>query len=223
LTTLTYYSETGPLRDAALFMKFYSQAPEHRRRKIDSFVFDKDKRLSLGVELLLRKALEDLGEDPDSLQPAHVANGKPMLKGTDIEFNLSHSEERVMCSVSDRPVGCDVEMVRPIDLDLARRYFYGSEYEGIKAEDDPDRRYDLFYRYWTLKESFMKATGLGFELPLDSFCIHLDHEITVDQSVDSETYRFAEYFLDDGYRYAVCSQSGDFPPGMRHVGFDKYS
>ena len=217
MRTITYYSETDPLKDPALFSKHYRQVSDYRRKKIDSFVFDKDKRLSLGVELLLRRALQELGEDPDSVSIGSVGNSKPVLRGSDISFNLSHSEERVMCSVSDADVGCDTEMIRPIDLDIARRYFYGTEFAAISAEQDSESRYDLFYRFWTLKESFMKVTGLGFELPLDRFCIHLGDRITVDQDVELSDFMFKEYSVGDGYRYAVCSKNGAFEPDMRHV------
>jgi len=221
LATVTYYSDTCALADRGLFERLYSTVSDYRRSKIDGYIFDKDKRLSLGVELLLRKALEDMGEDADLSCIDTVANGKPVIRGSDFHFNLSHSEERVMCSVSDSDVGCDVERIQPIDLDIARRYFYGTEYDAIASESLPDSRYDLFYRFWTLKESFMKVTGLGFELELDRFRISLGDPITVDQTVDAGPYHFREYFVDDGYRYACCSRSDDFEPEMRRVDLGK--
>ena len=216
LKVVTYYADTGSLECQETFQKCYSAVSPLRRSKVDSMVFDKDKRLSLGVEVLLMKAIEDLGEDVDLSTIITVANGKPAIKGSDIQFNLSHSEQRVMCSVSDRPVGCDVERIQPIEMDIARRFFFGTEYEAISSVSDKDR-YDLFYRFWTLKESFMKVTGLGFELPLDSFRIDLGDTITVHQGVDDQDYHFKEYFVDDGYRYAVCSANSDFEEKMRAV------
>ena len=52
----------------------------------------------------------------------------------------------------------------------------------------------------------MKATGLGFKLAPDDFCIILDGtDIRVRQKVDDKSYYFREYPLNDGYMYAVCS------------------
>ena len=72
-------------------------------------------------------------------------------------------------------VGVDVEITDPeIDLNIARNYFYNSEYENIMKSDNPSEE---FFKYWVLKESYMKYTGLGFNLSLDSFEIILDDEI----------------------------------------------
>lgn len=136
LKVITYYSETDQLKDPALFMSLYGRVSAERRKKIDSYIFPKDKRLSLGAGILLRKALEDLGEDPDSFSLAHAGNGKPFLLDSSIHFNLSHSEERVMCSVSDCDVGCDVEKIRQTDTDMAKSCFFGTEYKTICEETD---------------------------------------------------------------------------------------
>jgi len=217
LKVVTYYADSGTLRDHRVYALAHSLVSQSRKEKTDRFVFDKDRRLSLGVELLLMTALDSLGEDPEKFEIEYTGNGKPMLKGSDIFFNLSHSEERVMCSICDSDVGCDVEMIRPINLDIARKHFFGTEYDTIAEEDDDDGRYEMFYRFWTLKESFMKVTGLGFELPLDSFRITLGDPITVEQSVDGRDYRFIEYTPFDGYRCAVCSVGRDFEPEMRYI------
>ena len=217
MKVVTYYADSGTLRDHRVYALAHSLVSQSRKEKTDRFVFDKDRRLSLGVELLLMTALDSLGEDPEKFEIEYTGNGKPMLKGSDIFFNLSHSEERVMCSICDSDVGCDVEMIRPINLDIARKHFFGTEYDAIAEEDGDDGRYEMFYRFWTLKESFMKVTGLGFELPLDSFRITLGDPITVEQSVDGRDYRFIEYIPFDGYRCAVCSVGRDFEPEMRYI------
>ena len=219
MDAITYYSDVGPLKDSILYAKAYGKVSPGRREKTDLFVFDKDRRLSLGVELLLMVALEDIGENTEDLDIIYGSNGKPFLRGSDICFNLSHSGEHVMCSVYEQDTGCDVEMIAPIDLNIARNYFHGSEYDRI-CRCEGEEMFKTFYRLWTLKESFMKATGMGFRLGLGEFRITLGEDITVEQNVDSRDYRFKEYTMDDGYCYSVCSVNGKFEPQMRKVELD---
>lgn len=219
MVVITYYSDVEPLKDHILYGKAYRKVSPARREKTDLFVFDRDRRLSLGVELLLINALNDLGEDPGAIEVVSDSKGKPILRGSDTCFNLSHSGERVMCSVSDQDVGCDVEIISPIDLNIARNYFHGVEYDSI-SRCEGEERFRMFFRFWTLKESFMKATGLGLSLGLDEYCISIGEDIAVDQNVDCRDYRFKEYAVDDDYCYSVCSVDGRFEFQMRKVELD---
>lgn len=216
MKTTTYYADVSQLDDFGLYSNCYRSMPDCRKKKIDGFLFPKDKKLSIGVELLARKAIRDFCNDPDSICLRYDDNGKPFLHGSNLSINISHSGIRALCSISDHVVGCDVETIQDIDMSIAKNYFYGSEYDTIQSSD-PSMRNEMFFRYWTLKESFMKATGLGMSLPLDSFRIDLTEPITVMQNVDSNKYYFKEYNENDGYRYAVCSTSDEFETRMRLV------
>lgn len=218
MAVITYYADTGALEDAELFRRFYERSPSERRSKVDEFYFDKDKRLSLGAWTILSYALDEAGCDPRDIVCGEY--GKPGLKGSDVQFNISHSGERVLCSVSDGPVGCDVEAIAQIDLKIAENYFFDTEYEQI-MECSGDDRYWMFFRYWTLKESFMKAVGLGFHLELDAFKVSIGEEITVDQTVDDRRYHFREYRAGDGYCYAVCSTDDRFSADMDRISLDE--
>ena len=205
----TYIACTDELENSMLFFSLYAGMPQYRKEKIDRMVFPKDKRLSIGAGVLLDYALTLEGiSDRDII---YVQNQKPCLKNSNIRFNLSHSGNMVFCAVSDKDVGCDVEQITDIDMQIAARFFFHEEYEAISACPDSTSRNDLFFRYWTLKESFMKVTGLGFKLNLDDFCIDLRSDgIDVKQSVDSRNYYFKEYTADTGYEFSVCT--ADAPP-----------
>ena len=91
-----------------------------------------------------------------------------------------------MCAISDREVGVDVEYVDPeIDLDIAKHYFYNSEYETIMNSNNPS---DEFFKFWVLKEGYMKYTGLGMNLELDSFEIIFKDRIRLKN--DNENLKF---------------------------------
>ncbi len=207
--TKVYVSDTSFLKDKSVFGELYKTVSPDRQRKIDAFLFEKDKMLCLAAELLLKRALSDAGIERYKVK--YGSFGKPYIANESICFNLSHSEDMVMCVISSEEVGCDVEKITDIDLEIAKRFFYTTEYDAITAAKSVEERRNTFFRLWTLKESFMKATGLGMKLPLDSFRIDIDGaEITVCQNADQKRYFFKEYNFNNGYKYAACSSTDDF-------------
>lgn len=178
----------------------YESLPESRKRKIDAFRFDKDKKLSAGAYLLLERMLEDENVTKPIFRLGKF--GKPYISNhEDIHFNLSHSDRLVACAISDREVGIDIEKIDPeIDLAIAKLYFYNSEYENIMNAENPQ---DEFFRYWVLKESYMKYTGLGFQLNLDDFEILIDDEIRLKD--DENGLRFSLFDV-ESYKLAICSE-----------------
>lgn len=200
---ILYAADVTPLQDTKLYHLAYAAASPARREKADRSRFNKDRQLSLGVESLLRHALRSAGFDTAPMDFAYGAEKKPYLKSGGVFFNLSHSGIWAVCAVAGCELGCDVEQVAPIDLKLARR-FLPEEYEDIFAQPTDEERLDLFYRYWTLKESFMKTTGLGMQLPLDAFRIVRGGRISVIQSVDNRNYSFREFPDLPGYKCALC-------------------
>ena len=161
--------------------------------------FEKDKKLSCGAYLLLRKLLcEENITNPhfktEKYGKAYISNHE------NIHFNLSHSEKMVLCAISDMEVGTDVEYIdRKIDLNIAKHYFYNGEYESImKAENKPDE----FFKYWVLKESYMKYTGLGMNLKLDSFEIIIEDKIKLKN--DNENLKF-NLFNEKDYKIGIAS------------------
>lgn len=162
--------------------KAYPLVSKSRKEKINFYRFDKDKKLSAGAYLLLKKLLD--GAKITSPIFKSKKYGKIYISNfEDIHFNLSHSGEIVLCAISDREVGVDIEYNDPeIDLNIAKHYFYNSEYENIMKSNNPA---DEFFRYWVLKESYMKYTGLGMNLKLDSFEIMINNEIKLKNDKDN--------------------------------------
>ncbi len=120
----------------------------------------------------LRLLLADyLGQPPREIAFQRSAYGKPFIMGNPhrLEFNVSKSHGLALIAVTPtRPVGVDVELIRPLaEIDeLAARIFSDSErqdWHSFPADD----RIPAFYAAWTRKEAFVKAIGRGLLIPLD--------------------------------------------------------
>lgn len=216
LKPVLYAASTAPLADDRLYTAAYQTISPARKNKINRYRMEKDRRLSLGAELLLRFALSTAGFCDPLPELEYGAQEKPFFKTGGIQFNLSHSEEYVLCAVSGCEVGCDIEKISPADLHIAERFFCREEYKDIAAQPSEEEKSEMFFRYWTLKESFMKATGLGMKLALNAFRIVLEDEISVIQSVDDRHYSFAEFRNIPGYRCALCA-AGDCRETRLHI------
>ncbi len=116
------------------------------------------------------------------IQPDHWtwregAHGRPEIAHpeTPLHFNLAHSAGLVVCALANgREVGVDVEdLERPAtDPKMIQRYFSPAEAADIERHGEAWR--DRFLRYWTLKEAYLKARGLGISVPLREISFILD-------------------------------------------------
>ena len=177
----------------------YGLVSKSRQEKIDFYRFDKDKKLSCGAYLLLKKLLSEKKiADPifktGKYGKAYICNYE------NVHFNLSHSGKIVLCAISDMEVGADVEYIDPeIDLDIAKNYFFNREYKSIMKSDNPSEE---FFNYWVLKESYMKYTGLGMNLKLDSFEIIIGNEIKLKN--DNKNLKFNLFDIEN-YKIGIAS------------------
>jgi 4'-phosphopantetheinyl transferase len=100
-------------------------------------------------------------------------HGKPEIKHPTVplSFNLSHNNDLIICAVSvNKNIGCDIESLsRKISIKaIAQRYFSTTEFSALMALSPPLQAH-RFFEYWTLKEAFVKATGMGISQGLESF------------------------------------------------------
>lgn len=102
--------------------------------------------------------------------------GKPaLIRDVGIKFNTTHSGDFVAFAfTAGCEVGIDLEKIRPLPdlMDIANRFF--STDEAVELDSlPPGRRESAFFRCWTRKEAYIKATGCGLSAPLDQFQVSL--------------------------------------------------
>ena len=202
--TMLYASDITALKSDEKFMALLPKLTERRREKMRAYAHRNDALRSMAAELLLFHALTESGIDPRSVSVCETEEGKPHLEGVrDFHFNLSHSGSLAVCAVSFLPVGCDVQKITGAKLELARR-FAPEEYEIITAHTG-DKARDLLFRFWTAKESYIKAVGTGFRTSLNSFSVDLESG----RIHGGEPYRLREFDLCDNYKCTVCTSAPD--------------
>ena len=118
-------------------------------------------------EIIVRQAIcTRTGIRNEDLRFSTNAYGKPYLTNDpNVQFNISHSAGLVICAINDKVVGVDIELIKPANLNIARRFFCDEEYEFVVNTDSVE----AFYKIWTMKESYIKWDGRGLSIPLRSF------------------------------------------------------
>lgn len=168
-----YKYDIRDMNDAEYEYWFSLMLPSKKER-INSFRFDDDKKRSVAGEMLAKKAISiETGITADTIVLSTSRCGKPFVDGIDIEFNISHSGNMVVCAVDYIPIGIDIEIIRPIDLNIAKLIFTEKEllflFDGtidnqfFKYTDDADLL-KRFFTIWTKKEAALKRTGVGISM-----------------------------------------------------------
>lgn len=194
-----YYFDVSVLKDECLFESCFSSLNESDKLKVDKIKHPKEKMLSLGARLLLNYALKQ--ENINSYSIIYGEHGKPYLKDNPVYFNISHSESVVILSVSDSEIGCDIEYIGPNVNNIASKYFTDEENEYIDSSSD---KVKAFFEIWTLKESFMKATGFGLSAGISSFSVSVSDDNISVSSVYGNDFSFYEIISFPGYACSVC-------------------
>jgi 4'-phosphopantetheinyl transferase len=151
------------------------------RARMQRFRFEHDRHMYLVAHALVRVALSRYAAcAPAAWTFTAGVHGRPEIApGTcelPLRFNLSHTRGLVAVAIAlERDVGVDVEHMYPrsFDLDVAGHFFAPAEVAALEVLPAAARR-DRFFAYWTLKESYIKARGLGLAMPLDRFAFDLD-------------------------------------------------
>ena len=157
--------------------RFVALLDPDERSRANRFHFDKDRKHFVVARGFLRVLLgRYLKRDPKQLKFSYGPYGKPSLNGEELlRFNMSHSHGMALYALTEgRDIGVDVEYVRAdfTSDDIARRFFSPFEVEalcGLPTEE----RVASFFRCWTRKEAYIKATGRGLSQPLDGFDVTL--------------------------------------------------
>lgn len=165
-----------------------------------------------------------LAADAGELSFSYSKKEKPSLEaahaGSGVTFNISHSGGIALLAFARRrEIGVDVEQIRS-DFDLeaiARRFFSAHEQQELFALR-PEERANGFFRCWTRKEAYIKATGDGLSLPLTQFDVSIDASkekenallATRPDRTEAERWQLREVPAGPGFVAALCVRGRDW-------------
>jgi len=205
-----YYAEDASFWEESILFAHMEQIEEKRRRACERMKSSRDRARSLGAGLLLHYALCEYlqlpGEDTPPFQTGRGQWGKPYLtEYPQVHFNLSHSGHYVCCAVGEQETGVDIQEHRSWRKGVAGRFFTAEDNRLLNSLPD-DRAGELFFRIFSIRESYIKLTGRGISQGLASFEIDWqNHAITQQKKVKAY---FAEYQKLQGHSLCVCG--GEF-------------
>ena len=175
-----WHVDPASVSDPALIRRYEALMSADERARHARFIFPADQHIYLVARALVRTTLSKYAAvDPDAWIFQAGPYGRPDIAGPGgappLRFSLSHTAGLVALAVTSRSdVGIDVEgfRARASGLDIARHFFASSEAGDLEALP-PERQGHAFLEYWTLKEAYIKATGMGLSMPLKSFAFTL--------------------------------------------------
>lgn len=217
----TYIVNIRQLETERFFREAFSSVSLYRKQKISALKNGKDKCRSLGASLALNAALQLYGLRESAMEYVLGDQGKPMFRDyPEIHFSLSHSGDYAICSMGEQEIGNDIERVRPGKLRVAEHFFAEEEKAWLYQAKRPEEQESRMFRIWTIKESFLKVTGLGMSLPLRDFTVFMEEDgrIRLHHTLNDNTYYIKEYALPGffqemtGYKISACCGAAEFAP-----------
>ncbi|MDE5597571.1 MAG: 4'-phosphopantetheinyl transferase superfamily protein, partial [Lachnospiraceae bacterium] len=222
----TYIMDVRQLESEGVFDKALQAVSPYRRQKIALLKHKKDKNRSLGAALSLNAALKAYDLEERSMEYDLEKQGKPVFRYyPEIHFSLSHSGDFAICSIGEEEIGNDIERVRSGKERVAERFFAKEELSWIQNTESSEEKDARIFRIWTIKESFLKVTGLGMSLPLKDFVIVIEknNPISVHQQINDKIYHIKEYTMPEfyhettDYKISICCANPDFSPEIETV------
>lgn len=196
------------------YTKFYDQLPKKIEqeylallppaffKKNRSYKFWKDRHRHLFGVLLLIEALKQHNQPIETLHEINYSEYKRPIMVGPIDFNISHSENYAVCAIAENAnIGVDIEYQASIYFNEVRSVMNPEQWDIITRSCHP---IETFFRYWTIKESVVKADGRGMHIDL------CDIEIVGNKAfLDGKTWYLTLFDLLENANICLASDQQD--------------
>lgn len=186
-----------------ILTKMLVELPAVQQEKIQNIKQQEKQVLSCGAWYLLKYALKEM-ELSELYEEIHWNEfGKPYFEDDSYHFNLSHAGERILCVVSNKKVGCDVEYKRRHMPNMKRHFFHEVEADGFQYLSK-GKQETLFYEVWTKKESFIKWLGTGLSYPMTNL-LFLDRGEVASEWIHEEKKVYLKTYQENNYFFSFAT------------------
>lgn len=179
---------------------FYLRIPKQKRMQIDKYKNYETKTRTLVAEILLNNLLASQNISYQNTKYFNNKYGKPYLKNSELFFNVSHSFDYIITTISNKEIGIDIEKVRKTSLKVINQFATSKEKKYILSSDENIE--ERIFKIYTLKEAYFKMLGTNLNHILEiEFIIKNDKVYCSDKNVKVG-------FINDvkGYIIAYCEK-----------------
>ena len=160
-----FYTRSEKLLPDDTFNYYLKLLPPVFQTKILKYRYREDAQRSLLGKALLINGLDELGFRQYFLKDIRFSEFEKPYFDDSIDFNISHSGEFILCAIClHSKIGIDVEEIKPVSFSDFTMFFSNKEWNEIENAANSTTE---FYRHWTQKEAFLKAIGMGLNVPLN--------------------------------------------------------
>ncbi len=217
------------IRAEDLLAQYWDMLSPAERVQQQRFYFPADRHRYLVTRAAVRTILSRYAAlAPTEWEFANNAYGRPSIANPGVApglaFNLSHTSDLIVVGITrDLELGVDTEPMtaRPAPLEQADYFFSSRETAALRALP-VSMQQARFFQHWTLKESYIKARGMGLSIPLADFGFEFGPGTGVTLSVaprlndDPARWHCWQFQADGGYLVSICASAlAPAPPAIR--------
>jgi 4'-phosphopantetheinyl transferase len=174
--------------DVKEVLSLIERMPPQRAIQAQKYIHLKDRLICVLSFLLLEYGLKEAGiSREEGLHFTYGRYEKPYLKEGNIFFNISHTEDKIICCIADNECGADIEKIKPLKEDLIRRVCSDEEINMLLESKNKE---ELFTKLWTMKESYIKYKGASIGMDLKKIRILIQKE-----SVFVQSSKYGQYII----------------------------
>ncbi len=152
-----------------LYASYLQLLPDDQQKRNHQYLKWEDRHAHLIGRLLILEGFKYLNFSDFSLNDLQYSKfGRPSISSF-LDFNISHSHSQVICAFRvDATIGVDIEYVSVKNFDDYTEYMNAEQWLMIQTSEHPLK---TFHQLWTIKESVLKAQGMGLQNPMRSITL----------------------------------------------------